>query len=366
MREPRNQVVQIRNFGGPDGLEVVDAPLPTAGPGEVRVRVLASGLEYTDVVIRRHLYAQTMRRRPPFVMGYDVVGEIDQLGDGVSGFQLGDRVADMTVLGSNATYRTLRASDLTRVPAGVDEAEAAALILSWTTAYQLLHRAARVQRGQRVLVQGAAGAVGQALLVLGRLAGLELWGTARGAHAALIRELCATPIDYQHEDFTRVLPGGFDVVFDGVGEDSYRRSFAALKRGGLLCVYGYTAGVQPQRRLLNILTWIARVYLWRRLLSWLPGGKRLRIYSINLMRALHSAWFREDLERLFGLLANRAIRPRVAERISFDEVAEAHRRLEAGGLDGKLVLCPDFPLRRDRVLLQPESRPASVKATTAS
>jgi transposase InsO family protein len=113
------------------------------------------------------------------VLGYDVVGEIDQLGDGVRGFQLGERVADLTVLGSNAAYRTLRASDLTRVPAGVDAAEAAALILSWTTAYQLLHRAARVQRGQRVLVQGAAGAVGQ--LVLGRLAGLELWGTARGA-----------------------------------------------------------------------------------------------------------------------------------------------------------------------------------------
>src|SRR5437588_3037098 len=98
MREPRNQVVQVRRFGGPDGLEVVDAPLPTAGRGEVRVRVLASGLEYTDVVIRRHLYPQTMHRRPPFVLGYDVVGEIDQLGDGVSGFQLGDRVADMTVV----------------------------------------------------------------------------------------------------------------------------------------------------------------------------------------------------------------------------------------------------------------------------
>src|SRR5262244_3346656 len=347
MTEPRNRVVQVGRYGDADELEVVDAPLPAAGRGEVRVRVLASGIEYTDVVIRRHLYAQTMLRQPPFVMGYDVVGEIDQLGEGVSGFQLGDRVADMTVVGSNAAYRTLREDRLTRVPAGVDAAEAATLILSWMTAYQLLHRTARVRRGQRVLVQGAAGAVGQALLVLGRLAGLELWGTARGAHAALIRAPGATPIDYQHEDFTRVLPGGFDVVFDGVGEDSYRRSFAALKRGGLLCVYGYTAGVQPQRRLLNILTWIARVYLWRQLLSWLPGGKRLRIYSINLMRARHPAWFREDLERLFGVVATGAIRPRVAERICFDEVAEAHRRLEAGGLDGKLVLCPDFPLRRD-------------------
>jgi NADPH2:quinone reductase len=279
MGEPRNRVVQVRRFGGPNGLEVVDAPLPAAGRGEVRVRVLASGLEYTDVTIRRHLYPQTAARRPPFVLGYDVVGEIDQLGDCVSGFQLGDRVADMTVLGSNATYRTLWADHLTRVPAGVDAAEAAAVILSWTTAYQLLHRAARVQQGQRVLVQGAAGAVGQALLVLGRMAGLELWGTARAAHAALIRELGATPIDYQREDFTRVLPRdsrltrlpsgkraghGFDVVFDGIGEDGYRRSFAALKRGGLLCAYGYTASVQPQRRLRSILMWIARVYLWRR------------------------------------------------------------------------------------------------------
>ena len=353
MMEPRNRVVQVRRFGGPEGLEVVDAPLPTAGRGEVRVRVLASSLNYTDVLIRRHLYPQTMRLRPPFVMGYDVVGEIDQLGDGVRGFQLGDRVADMTVVGSNADYRTLRADDLTRVPAGVDAAEAATLILSWTTAYQLLHRAARVQRGQRVLVHGAAGAVGQALLVLGRLAGLELWGTARGEHVALVRELGATPIDYQREDFTRVLPGGFDVIFDGIGEDGYRRSFAALKRGGLLCAIGFSAGVQAQRRMLPILMRIARLYLWRLL----PGGKRARFYSVNAMRARHPTWFKEDLERLFGLLATGAIRPRVAERISFDEVAEAHRRLEAGGLEGKLVLCPD--LRRDATGVPPRRETAT-------
>jgi len=345
MTEARNRVVEVTRFGGPEGLEVVDAALPTARRGEVRVRVLASGMEYTDVLIRRHLYPQTMRRRPPFVMGYDVVGEIDQLGDGVSGFQLGDRVADMTVVGSNAAYRTLRADHLTRVPPGVDVAEAATLILSWMTAYQLLHRAARVQRGQRVLVHGAAGAVGQALLVLGRLAGVNVWGAARGEHAALIRELGATPIDYKREDFTRVLPGGFDIVFDGIGEDGYRRSFAALKPGGLLLAIGFSASVQAQQPMRAILMSIARMYLWR----FLPGGKHAHFYSINLMRARHPAWFQEDLERLFGLLASDAIRPRVAQRISFDEVAEAHRRLEAGGLEGKLVLFPDLPSRRDRV-----------------
>src|SRR5262245_51423553 len=362
--EPCNRVVQLRRFGGPEELEVVDAPRPTAGRGEVRVRVLASSLEYTDVVIRRHLYPQTMGRKTPLVLGYDVVGEIDQLGAGVKGFRIGDRVADLTVLGSNAAYCLLRADHLTRVPQGVDAAEAAALILSWTTAYQLLHRSARVEPGQRVLVQGAAGAVGQALLVLGRLAGLELWGTARGAHAALLRELGATPIDYQREDFTRVLPGGFDVVFDGIGQDGYRGSFAALKPGGLLCAYGYTARVHARRHLPAILMGLARVYLWRGMLRWLPGGKRTLVYSINLMRAQHPTWFQEDLGRLFGLLATGAIRPRVAERISFDDVAEAHRCLEAGGLDGKLVLCPDLPSRRHQVL--PQREPTSVRATPAT
>jgi NADPH:quinone reductase len=340
MSELNNRVVQVSRFGEPDELRVVDAPIPLAGWGEVRVRVLASGIEYTDVPIRRHLYPQTAWRRAPFVMGYDVVGEIDQLGDGVSGFKLGERVADMTVVGSNATYRTLRAKDLTRVPAGVDAAEAAALILSWTTAHQLLHRAARVQKGQRVLVQGAAGAVGQALLALGKRAGLEMWGTSRGEHAALVRELGATSIDYQQEDFTHVLQGGFDVVFDGVGEQGFRRSFAALKPGGLLCAYGYSASVQGRQSLPSVMLGLARVYLERQALSWMPGGKHIFVYSINVMRARHPDWFKEDLERLFSLLDAGAIRPRIAGRITFEEVADAHRRLEAGGLDGKLVLCP--------------------------
>jgi len=117
--------------------------------------------------------------------------------------------------------------------------------------------------------------------------------------------------------------------------------FAATAPGGLVCIYGYTAGVQARPRLLATLAWIARVYARRKLMSFLPNGKRVRVYSINAMRATHLAWFKEDLGKLFALLAQRAIQPRVAERISFDRVAEAHRRLEAGGLDGKLVLCPD-------------------------
>ncbi|HET7539262.1 MAG TPA: medium chain dehydrogenase/reductase family protein [Polyangiaceae bacterium] len=337
-----NTVVRLTRYGDPDGLEVARAPMPTARRGEVRVKVLAAGVEYTETLIRRHVYPQTGLLRPPFVMGYDVVGEIDQVGPGVRGLGVGDRVADMTVVGSDAAYRTLRADHVARVPANVDAAEAATLILSWTTAYQLLHRAARVQPGQRVLVHGAAGAVGQALLTLGRLAGLEIWGGARGRHAPLIRQLGATPVDYEREDFTRIPPGGFDVVFDGIGEDGFRRSLSALRRGGTLSAYGYSAGVQQgQLGMAGILGWILRLYAQR----WLPGGKRAHFYSINLMRVLHPGWFKADLERLFGLLESGQIRPHVAARIAFEGVVEAHRRLEAGGLEGKVVLCPELPAR---------------------
>lgn len=335
MAQPRNRVVQVRRFGDADGLEVVDAPMPEAGRGEVRVRVLASSLNYTDVLIRRHLYPQTSRLKPPFIMGYDVVGEIDQVGPEAGTFRVGERVADMTVVGSSADYRTLRATDITPVPAGVDPAEAATVILSWMTAYQLLHRSARVKPGQRVLVHGAAGAVGQALMVLGSLAGVESWGAARG-HADLIHSMGATPVDYDEEDFAKALPGGFDVVFDGIGEDGYRRSFAALAPRGLLIAIGFSAAVQAKKGMLSILMSIARLYLWRLL----PFGKRARFYSINVMRARQPEWFKADLKRLFGLLKQGQISPRVAERVGFDKVVEAHRRLEAGGLEGKIVLCP--------------------------
>jgi NADPH:quinone reductase len=339
MTGPTNKVVQLSRYGGAENLRTAEIETPTAGRGEVRIRVLASSLNYTEVLIRKHLYPQTAGLKPPFVMGYDVVGDVDQVGEGVTGFAIGDRVADMTVVGSNATYRLLKAKNLTRVPLGVDPAEAAALILSWMTAYQLLHRSAKVKKGDRVLVHGAGGAVGQAALMLGRLAGVEMWGGTFGRHAALIRELGATPVDYDKEDFTRVLPGGFDFVCDGIGEDGYRRSFAALKPGGLLIAIGYSAGVQAKQGMLSILSSIARLYLW----GFLPGGKRARFYSINAMRVRHPEWFREDLEHLFGLLESGAIRPRVAERISFDKVADTHRRLETGGLEGKVVLCPDLP-----------------------
>ena len=353
--EPRNRVVRVSRFGDPEGLEVVDAPLPTAGRGEVRVRVLASSLNYTEVLIRRHLYPQTM---PPPAAVRD--GLRRRRGDG-SARRCRERLSDWRPRGRHdggRVERRLSHAPGGRWPLGVDAAEAATLILSWTTAYQLLHRAARVQRGQRVLVHGAAGAVGQALLVLGRLAGLELWGTARGEHMARVRELGATPIDYQREDFTRVLPDGFDVIVDGIGEDGYRRSYAALKRGGLLCAIGFSASVQAQRRML---------FISDRDRAPIPVEAVARRQACSLLLDQYDAGATSHLVQ-GGLGAARPVgnwrhpRLHVADRISFDEVTEAHRRLEAGGLAGKLVLCPDLRSPRDRVPPRRETATASMEA----
>lgn len=331
----RQEELVLQRFGDTDGFTLREGPLPSAGPGEVRIRVLAASVQFTDLVMRQGKYPD-LRQKPPLVLGYDVVGEIDNLGPEVSGWKLGDRVADLTVTGSYARYRTLRADQLVRVPDGVESAQAATLILSWVTAYQLLHRHAQVQPGQRVLIHGAAGAVGQALLTLGGRAGLHMWGTARAADADLLRSFGATPLDFASPAQPVFGPGDFDAVFDGIGENGFVRSWASLKPSGTLSAYGLSAAVKGRAHLLTVGWWLARLRLWN---LW-PNGKAARFFSIVALRKQHPDWYRADLDALFQLLSQRAIRPLVAERIGLGDVADAHRRLAAGGVGGKIVICP--------------------------
>jgi len=193
-----------------------------------------------------------------------------------------------------------------------------------------------VTAGQRVLIHGAAGAVGQALVTLGKLAGLKMWGTAAAEHAALVRSLGATPVDYRTVDLDALVPDGFDAVFDAIGERGFARSWRATKQGGTLAAYGFSLAVQHATPRWKLAAWLLRLSLWR----WWPNGKVARFYSITSMRKHQPAWYRADLETLFALLAAGALHPRIADRITLDQVADAHRRLEAGGLTGKLILCP--------------------------
>ena len=333
--ERRQLAVRLARFGGPEGFELVEQPLPAVQPHEVRVRVLAASVQFTDIILRQGKYPD-LKEKPPLVLGYDVVGEIDEVGSEVLGLAVGDRVADLTMTGSYARYRTLRADRVVRVPVGVDAAEADALVLSWVTAYQLLHREARVVQGQKVLICGAAGAVGQALCALGKLAGLKMWGVGRAEHAGLIRSLGATPIDLETENVRDSVPEGFDVVFDGIGEQGFARSWASLKQDGTLCAFGFTSAVRRGTGLMTMGWWLLRLHLW----NWSTNDKVARFFSIMALRKQQPDWYRADLQKLFGLLAAKAIRPRIAERIALEGVADAHRKLEAGGLTGKIVICP--------------------------
>jgi NADPH:quinone reductase-like Zn-dependent oxidoreductase len=330
----QQEAVTLRAFGGVEGFELGPQPMPVAGPGEVRVRVLAACVQFTDVLLRKGKYPG-LRERPPLVLGYDVIGEIDRVGPESVAFGVGDRVAALTVTGSYARYRTLAATELVRVPRDVDAAEAAALVLSWTTAHQLLHREAHVKAGQRVLVQGAAGAVGQALVSLARLAGVEVWGAARREQAELVRSLGATPIDFAKQAPLHVVPGGFDAVFDGIGEHGFERSWACVKRGGTLAAFGFSDAVRHGGSVLTLGAALLKLRLWNAF-----GHAHARFYSVTDVKKAHPEWYRADLAALFKLLSKGAIRPRVADRIALRDVAAAHRRIEAGHLDGKIVICP--------------------------
>lgn len=330
------RVLLLQKFGGPEGFAIVERPMPTPGVGEVLVKVLAASVQFTDVILRKGRYPD-LKEKPPLVLGYDVVGEIVKLGPEVHPLSLGLRVADLTMIGSYAQYRILRADRVTVVEAALDAAEATTLVLSWMIAYQLLHRDAHVQASQKLLVIGAAGAVGQALVVLGRLAGCEVWGAAHARHAALVRTLGATHVDSDKVNFADILPEGFDVVLDGIGEDGFSRAWRAVGPRGRLSAYGFSAGVKSNAPLLLVGLWFAKLWWWNKF----SGARTASFVSITALRAEHPEWFVADLGALLGMLARGEIKPRVVERIGLDAVADAHHRLELGGLEGKIVLVPN-------------------------
>jgi NADPH2:quinone reductase len=336
----RNRRVLMTRHGGPDVLHLVEEELPEPRPGEIRVKILAAGVSFPDLLIREGTYPDTPPL--PFALGYELVGIVDALGAGVTTLTPGQPVAAMTVVGSYADYRCLPAEELVPVPQGLDPAEAVSLVLNYLTAYQLLHRAARVRSGERLLVQGAAGGVGTAVLQLGRLAGLTLYGTAAGPKGELVARLGATPIDYTREDFVArigALTGdGVDVVLDGIGGPVSLRSYRVLRRGGRLVLFGHHATLARGRRSWRRVVAFYACGAATMLLNLVPDGRRVLTYRCARLKARHPDWFRQDLATLFDLLARGIIQPVIAGRLPLAEVRRAHEMLGRGEVSGKLVL----------------------------
>jgi NADPH:quinone reductase len=353
--------VVVDRFGGPEVLSVREENDPRPGPGEVRVRVLAAGVSFTDAQLRAGTYLGVPK--PPFTPGYELVGVVEALGPGCSRLREGDRIAALTVWGADAERVCVPEANAVEVPEDLDPAEVASLVLTYMTAYQLLHRMAMVKSGETVLVHGAAGRVGTAVLELGALAGLHLYGTASARDRATVERLGGVAIDYRNEDFlarVRELPGkGVDVVLDGLGGAVSLRSFRALRPGGRLVLYGHYStlsdGHKSSRAWIEWYATTATLALWglvsprRRVMAyriqklreghqWVPAGRRRALPVGGGPR--YTDWFREDFQLLLELLRADKIHPVVAERLPLTEARRAHELLETSAAAGKLVLVP--------------------------
>ena len=328
--------VVVSKRGGPEVLRVSEEDLREPSPGEVRIRILATPVCMPDVQAR---YGKSpFRRSIPFVPGYAVIGVVDAIGrekryanPNPSQFSVGDQVAALTIYGGYAEYIHLPINQLIPVPDGLDLAEAAIVILNYMVAYQSLHRSARVQSGDKVLIIGASGGIGTAFLQLGQLAGLKMYGLASQSKHAILTEYGATPIDYRTQDFVEVLrlaePNGLDAVFDGMGGDYVDRGISILSRGGVFVEYGNPLSLPGLIKLLGktILT------------NLLPTGKRARVYGTTLSQFGRQP-FLDDWATLFKLLAEGKIRPVIQDRFPILEASRANARLESGLVIGNLVL----------------------------
>ena len=343
--------VVVDDYGGPEVLRVEEADPPQPGPGEVQVRVLAAGVSFTDAQIRAGTYIGGPK--PPFTPGYELVGIVEELGPGCTRLRKGDRVGVLTVWGADAERVCVEEKYAVAVPEDLDPAEVVSLVFPYMTAYQMLHRTARVHSGETMLVHGAAGRVGTAALELGAVAGLRMFGTCSAHDRAAVERLGAVAIDYRNEDFlarVRELTNGegVDVVLDGIGGKVALRSFRALRKGNsitgdpggrLVTMGAYNTLAQGRKSTRAWLEWwpaMAITWLWGSLSS----RRRVSGYRVQILRIPHQDWFAEDFDALLQLLREGKIHPIVSERLPFSEARRAHEMLETSASKGKLVLVP--------------------------
>lgn len=340
--------VVVTAKGGPEVLAVrEEAQLPEPGPGEVRVKVLAAGTGFTDTAIRRGNYPD-VKDPHPFTPGYDFVGEVDRLGSGVSGLVPGQRVLDMPVIGGYSQYVVRPVASLIALPeryGTLDPAALACLPLSYQTAYQMLHRFRRFEPGARILIQGASGAVGTALLDVGRALGLRMLGTCSPAKFSLVERYGATAIDYRGGDIVgrvRAWSGdgaGVDAVFDAIGgHRQWADAMRCLRPGGLLVAYGAQHIARGEDSLFSVLWGFAKLFGWW---SWAPaGGRRAAFYQIASRRKQKPDEYREDIGALLDMLARGRIQPLIAARRPLRDARAVHEDIDAGRISGKVILLP--------------------------
>ncbi|GAA3005095.1 medium chain dehydrogenase/reductase family protein [Streptomyces fulvorobeus] len=326
----------------PEGIELRTRPARPPGPGQVTLAAEAAGISFAEQQMRRGKYYD----QPPFpfVPGYDLVGRVIQVGQGVRADLLGRRFAVLTKTGAWASHVNADAEDLTEVPESVDSADAETFVVNGITAWQMLHRVAGVHAGDTVLVLGANGGVGSTLVQLARIAGAQVVGTASPKHHSAVTALGATPLDYRAPDLDGQLralaPGGYAAVFDHVGGDGIVDSYRLLAPRGTLVSYG-TASTRDDlgSSKAPVLKLLVRLLWWNAL----PNGKSAHFYNIWAGRRRLTPFrlkLSADLTQVLALLAEGRLTAQVAARIPLSRVGEAVRLAESGTVVGKVVLVP--------------------------
>jgi NADPH:quinone reductase-like Zn-dependent oxidoreductase len=341
------RAVVIPKHGPPEVLRVEERPDPPVGPGAVRVAVEAAGINFADLLARSGVYPDAPP--PPCVVGYEVSGEVESVGDGVEEFSVGDRVIAGTKFNGQAELVTVPADQVIPLPERMSFEQGAAVVVNYTTAYAGLVVMGGLKAGERVLIHSAGGGVGTAATQVAKRIGAEVYGTASASKHDAIRELGVDhPIDYRTGDFaeevTRLTNGeGIDLAFDALGPKSFRKDYGLLRAGGRLVMYGFAESESAGgRNIPALVAGLARAPFattpWWKSLAMMNENKG--VFGLNML----SWWKAEGLDRvlepLAAELAEGAYDPVVAESFPFDRAADAHRFIAERRNLGKVVLKP--------------------------
>ncbi len=336
------RAVFATRWGGPDVLRAAERRIGPPNVDQIVVEVEAAGVAFGDILLREGLRREL---RPPVIPGYDAAGIVRAIGADVHDLREGDHVAVWTGdTGGYATHVIVPRTAAVRYPADLAAPSVTALVLNYLTAWQMLTRSVALADGATILVQSAAGGVGSALLELGALRGMTMFGTASAAKAGFVTGLGGIPIDYRGEDYARQVrahaPDGIDAVFDALGPASWKSALPLLRPGGHLVVYGVSSALKNGRRtipgLLNALLRAPRPSYT----SYFIKGIGVIGYASSKIIPAHPDWFTQDLSYLIGLLADGQIAPRIHRTFALEDAGEAHKELGVGRASGKIVLTP--------------------------
>jgi NADPH:quinone reductase-like Zn-dependent oxidoreductase len=333
----------ITEHGPPEVLKVLEQPDPRPGPGEVRIAVKAAGINFADLMARVGLYADAPK--PPCVVGYEVAGAVESLGDGVEGVRVGDHVLAPTKFGGYAEFAVAPAADTMPLPEGWSFEEGASFPVVYATAYAGLVRYGNLAAGERLLVQAAAGGVGIAATQIGKKLGAEIFGTASASKHDAIRAVGVQhAIDYRANDFAKEVQritgekAPLDLVIDGIGGSSFRRGFKLLRPGGRLVMLGASAVMEGERR--NIPKALRTVVTMPRFNPITMMSSSRAAIGINMLRIWQDrgSMMGEYAEPLTAMIADGSIRPVVAEAFPLERGPDAHRYVADRKNVGKVVL----------------------------